>query len=443
MMMTVVYLIFLIPIIILLNSTIWLVFQMGLLILIIMFFILSVNSYFSSISYFLGVDYYSYGLIILSIFIVCLMIISSNMIFKSLNLIFFLLMNLSLCFILFMIFCSLNFFLMYMFFEFSLIPLMILIFGWGYQPERLISGLYLFFYTLFASLPLLLILLYIYMMNGSLFLDWSIHLYTMNFIIHFSLIFAFLVKLPMFMVHFWLPKAHVQAPVSGSMILAGLLLKIGGYGILRTMFIFENLFNSFSYVWYSLSILGGLLVSLVCLIQGDVKCLIAYSSISHMSLCLMGLLSMTKWGVVGSYFLMISHGLCSSGLFCLANISYDRLFSRSFYLNKGILTFMPSMCMMWFIFSSFNMGCPPSLNFLSEIFILNSMMSYWLNSLFFFLFISFFSACFSIYLFMFTQHGSSSGFYCFSSGYTREYLLLNCHLFPLVFILFGLNSFLI
>nr|YP_010952965.1 NADH dehydrogenase subunit 4 [Empoascanara angkhangica]WMQ52408.1 NADH dehydrogenase subunit 4 [Empoascanara angkhangica] len=440
--MILLYLVFMTPLM-LFSQNCWYIIQFSLLLLMLKFALFFMNNYFSIISYFLGLDYYSYGLIFLSLLIVSLMIISSNMIQNNLYSNLFLFVCVTLCMILIIIFSSMNMFIMYMFFEFSLIPLMILIFGWGYQPERLISGLYLFFYTLFASLPLFLLIIYFYMNNYTLFFGMMYTSESFSFIFHFCLIFAFLVKLPMFMVHFWLPKAHVQAPVSGSMILAGLLLKIGGYGILRFMTIFENMFLNYSYIWFSLSMVGGILVSLICFIQGDVKCLIAYSSVAHMSLCLIGLLSMSKWGIVGAYLMMISHGLCSSGLFCLANISYERFSSRSFYINKGLLTFMPSMSAMWFLFSSFNMGCPPSLNFLSEIFILNSMMMFWFNSLYYFMLISFFSACFSVFLFSFTQHGSSNFLYSYSLGYIREYLLLMIHLLPLFFILLGLGSFLI
>nr|YP_010996487.1 NADH dehydrogenase subunit 4 [Sophonia nigrilineata]WPC85229.1 NADH dehydrogenase subunit 4 [Sophonia nigrilineata] len=424
------YMIFMIPLIFL--NEFWYLYQF-MLILITLFFIMTYyNNFYCLISYLFGIDTISYMLIILSMLISSLMVISMNSHCKIYNKSYYLLMNITLCLCLCFVFSVMNMLFMYMFFEFSLIPLMIMIIGWGYQPERLISGLYLFFYTLFASLPLLLVLIYLYLNYNSLFFDYYFN-YSMSMLCYFCMIFAFLVKVPMFMLHFWLPKAHVQAPISGSMILAGLLLKIGGYGIIRFMFIYEFLFHNLSFIIFSLSIVGSLLVSLICLIQGDVKCLIAYSSVAHMGMCMMSLMTMTKWGVLSCYLMMISHGLCSSGLFCLANSSYERLLSRSFFINKGLMVLMPSMSLIWFLFCSFNMSCPPSINFLSEVLIINSMMSYWFNSLYFLMFISFFSACFSFYLFSFTQHGYFFNSYCQMFGFVSEYLMLFVHICPIFF----------
>uniref|UniRef100_UPI003002DBB1 NADH dehydrogenase subunit 4 n=1 Tax=Kuohzygia albolinea TaxID=3019669 RepID=UPI003002DBB1 len=418
----------------------WNLFQFIILFLMLIFLMNSGFSFFSLISYGFGIDYYSYGLVILTMLIISLMVMASNLISNTSLIGLFMLMNLFLCISLFLVFSTLNMLIMYLFFEFSLVPLLILIFIWGYQPERLISGLYLFFYTLFASLPFLLIIIYFMVNKMTLYFDIEI-LIPFSFMIHMFMIFAFLVKLPMFMVHFWLPSAHVQAPVSGSMILAGVLLKIGGYGLIRFMVLHEYMFVYYSYVWYSLSIIGCILVSIICLIQGDVKCLIAFSSVAHMSLCLIGFLSFSNWGILGSYLMMISHGLCSSCLFCLANFSYERLFSRSFFLSKGLINLMPGFSMFWFVFCCFNMSCPPSLNFFSEIFILNSMLFYWGNSFIYFVLISFFSACFSYYLYSYTQHGVPYNFYSYSLGSVREFLLVVLHLIPLFLIILGFNFF--
>nr|UFK32242.1 NADH dehydrogenase subunit 4 [Eurhadina acapitata] len=417
----------------------WNLFQFFIVFIMLMILNYSKFSFFSFISYNYGLDYYSYGLIILSLLIISLMIIASNKI-TNFSKPMFLFVTLVLCLCLILVFCSLNILVMYIFFEFSLIPLLMLIYIWGYQPERLVSGLYLFFYTLFASLPFLLIVIYMMINSMTLYFDMEYYI-PYSFMIHMFIIFAFVVKLPMFMVHFWLPKAHVQAPVSGSMILAGLLLKIGGYGLIRFMILFELTFFCYGYIWFSLSIVGCVLVSIICLTQGDVKCLIAYSSVAHMSMCFIGLLTMMKWGLLGSFLMMISHGLCSSGLFCLANFSYERFLSRSFFLNKGLINLMPSMSMFWFIFCCCNMSCPPSMNFFSEIFIINSMIFYWSNSFIFFLFISFFSACFSYFLYSYVQHGVPHHFYSNNIGSVREFLLMLVHLVPLIILILSLNFF--
>nr|YP_011018097.1 NADH dehydrogenase subunit 4 [Bhatia longiradiata]WQH58295.1 NADH dehydrogenase subunit 4 [Bhatia longiradiata] len=421
------YLVMMIPISFLYNSL--LLSQFMYLVMFMLFLMMNYNNFFIKISYFLGLDIFSYNLIIMSLIIGSLMVISMS---SSSNINIYLLMNLILILSLLFIFSSMNFLYMYISFEFVLIPLVILILGWGYQPERLMSGMYLFFYTLFVSLPLLILILNFYNLCGSLFFDY-LKFKSFFFINHFILVFVFMVKMPMYLVHFWLPKAHVQAPVSGSMILAGLMLKIGGYGLIRIMYIYEYMFMSYCYIWYSLSMVGSILISMVCLIQGDVKSLIAYSSVSHMGLVIMGLMTMTNWGLIGSLMLMLAHGFCSSGMFYMANLFYIRTGSRSFFINKGLMIYMPSCSMFWFIFCSFNMSCPPSLNFISELMILSSMIGFWVWSSLFFIFISFFCACFSYYLYSFSQHGLFNNMYSFSSLSIVEYLCLLIHMIPLVF----------
>nr|WNS59314.1 NADH dehydrogenase subunit 4 [Mesonemoura sichuanensis] len=386
-----------------------------------------------NISYFMGCDVISFGLILLSFWICVLMITASESVLRVNNYSgFFLLMILLLLILLYCTFSTTNLFMFYLFFESSLIPTLFLILGWGYQPERLQAGVYLLFYTLLASLPLLVGIFFIYQFNNSLYFPL---LHTINisyFWFYLCLIFAFLVKMPMFLVHLWLPKAHVEAPVSGSMILAGVLLKLGGYGLLRVFKILSLAGLSFNFVWVGISLVGGVLVSLMCLRQTDLKALIAYSSVAHMGIVLGGLMTMTYWGFCGSFLLMIAHGLCSSGLFCLANISYERLGSRSLLINKGLMNFMPSMTLWWFLLSSCNMAAPPSLNLLSEISLLNSLVAWsWVTMLMLSL-LSFFSAAYTLYIYSYSQHGKIySGVYSCSMGYSREYILLFLHWFPL------------
>nr|QPO06828.1 NADH dehydrogenase subunit 4 [Anopheles rivulorum] len=395
---------------------------------------LSSLNYFNYISYYFGLDMISYGLILLSFWICGLMLMASEKVYllnnyKSL----FIFMILLLLLMLVLTFSSMSVFMFYLFFEASLIPTLFLILGWGYQPERLQAGIYLLFYTLLASLPLLIGIFYILNFMNTLSFILLSNCFFMNMnLLYLSLVFAFLVKMPMFLVHLWLPKAHVEAPVSGSMILAGILLKLGGYGLLRMFSLLQISGMKYNYWWISISLVGGVLISLVCLRQTDLKALIAYSSVAHMGIVLSGLLTMSYWGLTGSYALMIAHGLCSSGLFCLANISYERMGSRSLLINKGLLNFMPSLSLWWFLLCSGNMAAPPTLNLLGEISLLNSIVSWSWVSMIMLSFLSFFSAAYSLYLFAYSQHGKIySGIYFFSGGSLREFLLLMLHWLPL------------
>nr|YP_010424635.1 NADH dehydrogenase subunit 4 [Cyrtorhinus lividipennis]USH90824.1 NADH dehydrogenase subunit 4 [Cyrtorhinus lividipennis] len=401
--------------------------------------IMSFNIYYCMLGGFMGGDLLSLSLIFLSIWIISLMLLASGFIYKN-NLFMneFLIMNMFLLFFLFLSFSTYNLFMYYFYFECSLIPTVFLIFGWGSQPERLISGYYLLFYTLFFSLPLLLGIFYINSLCFSLFyflicVDYNLYLYM-------SMYMAFMVKMPMVFVHFWLPKAHVEAPVSGSMILAGVLLKLGGYGIIRVLLFLSDF--SLNYFYICLSFLGMVMIGIMTMFQVDMKSLIAYSSVSHMGLVICGLMNLNYFGLVGSLLMMIGHGLCSSGMFCLANIMYERSGSRSLFMNKGSLIFMPSMSMLWFLFIMNNMSSPPSLNFFSEVFIIIGIMSWCSLSFLFLMFSSFISCLYSIYLYSSVNHGFiHSSMNSMSGGLFSEYLLLFMHLIPLNFVFLKLDIF--
>nr|AWV84376.1 NADH dehydrogenase subunit 4 [Mendozana platypleura] len=402
-----------------------------------MIFIIFYSKDLISPSIMLNVDNVSYMLILLSIWLSFLMILSSPY-YKNNYLKYFLFMVILLMTFLVISFMSTNLLLFYIFFESSLIPTLIIIMGWGYQPERLWASYYLLFYTLFASLPMLMAILYLYKINyTNIMIMMSMD---QNIFIYFSMIMAFLVKMPLFMFHFWLPKAHVEAPISGSMILAGVLLKLGGYGLIRVQTIMPHMFYGLSFIWISISMLGAVMISILCMVQVDMKSMIAYSSVAHMGLVVSGVMTMNSWGLEGAYYMMIGHGLCSSGLFCLANISYERMSSRSVLINSGMLTFMPSMTLMWFLMCSSNMSCPPTINLAGEILIINSLIIWNSMTMIFLIMSSFLSACYSLYLFSYTQHGSFySGSFSFSSGYTREFMLIMLHWIPLNFIILKLN----
>nr|ADL59783.2 NADH dehydrogenase subunit 4 [Meloidae sp. MT-2010] len=392
----------------------------------------SFNYMYMYLSYSFGVDLLSYLMILLSFWICLLMIMGSYKIYSSfywselfIVLLIFLMISL------YMTFSSLNLFMFYIFFEVSLIPTLMLIIGWGYQPERLQAGIYLLFYTLFASLPMMISIFYYYNINSSLeFYFLNSELKEVLFYVCMNMVFF--IKIPLFIVHLWLPKAHVEAPVAGSMILAGVMLKLGGYGLMRMMVVFLTLGVSLNGFFISLSMIGGLIISFICIRQSDIKSLIAYSSVAHMGMAVSGIMTLNYWGMSGALMMMIAHGLCSSGLFCLANLNYERVLSRSLYLNKGMINLIPSLSLWWFLFSSSNMAAPPSLNLMGEIMLINSVLFYDYLNMSVLMMISFLSAVYSLYLYAFSQHGKVySGLYSFSSGNFREYLLLLLHWMPL------------
>lgn len=391
---------------------------------------------FSFIGFGLGLDYLGYLLILLRFWITSLVLSSSHKVYKHNNFIYiFLIINLRLLLFLVVTFSCLDFLLFYIRFEASLIPTLVLILGWGYQPERIQAGTYFIFYTIFASLPLLVSIISVYYKFGRISIYVGTEIYNsslMGCVWYLVTVFAFIVKLPIFIVHLWLPKAHVEAPVAGSMILAGVLLKLGGYGLIRVLPIFRLANKNLSWIWVRVRVVGGTIVRIICLRQVDIKALIAYSSVAHIGLVLCGLVVFGWWGLNGALIVIVGHGLCSSGLFCLANIVYERISRRRLLIRKGLLNFIPRIGLWWFLLRAGNMAAPPTLNLLGEVSLIIRVVSWSKVRIIMIAFLSFFRAAYTLYIYSLSQHGKycSSLFSC-CSGKVREYLILILHWLPL------------
>ena len=346
-------------------------------------------------------DLLSKSLVLLSIWLIMLMIIAQKRVnYKKLLFINMIVLLVRLVFT----FNTTNIIIFYFFFEWSLIPIFFIIIGWGYQPERLKASLSLFFYTLFASLPLLISIVIIINWSGSVKLRIIITQGMPNFLWTITVL-AFLVKFPMYFVHLWLPKAHVEAPVSGSIILAGVLLKLGGYGIIRLIRVTNIRIISSQII--ALALIGGGILGVLCIVQRDIKVVIAYSSVVHIALVIAGRLRLTKWGFEGVLIIILAHGVCSSGIFAAANMIYERRHSRRFFFNSGLLNRRAIFRIVWFVLIVANFGGPFTYNLLGEILLILNLSSLAINSLSVVLFLSFFSAAYRLILYRSTNQGQT------------------------------------
>ena len=324
------------------------------------------------INYKVGIDGISILFVVLTTFITPLCIMSVNNTIKS-RLRDFLIAILIMESFMIGVFCALDLFVFYLFFEAGLIPMFLIIGIWG-GPKRVYSAFKFFLYTLLGSVLMLVAIISIYWITGTTDV---VELYELGIdtkyqnLLWLAFFSSFAVKTPMWPVHTWLPDAHVEAPTAGSVLLAAILLKMAGYGFIRfSLGLFPIASDFFTPLIYFLSVIAIIFTSLIALMQEDMKKLIAYSSVAHMGFVTLGVFTINQQGIEGSIIQMISHGLVSAALFLCVGVVYDRMHSRLINSYGGIISIVPKYSVLFMIFTLAALGLPGTTGFIGEFLIL-------------------------------------------------------------------------
>jgi proton-translocating NADH-quinone oxidoreductase chain M len=340
------------------------------------FFQFTCNIKFFDLSFYFGIDGFSFFFIYLTTLLIplCLLFTSISkftLIEKTNNILLVFFVGILLLFV----FSTIDLFVFYIAFEAILVPFFIYIGIAGYRVRRIHAAYLFFFYTLVGSFATLIAIFFIFLEVGSTNIEIISNYEFLNsssYLIWFALFFTFAVKVPMFPFHIWLPEAHVEAPTEGSVLLAGLLLKLGTYGFLRFMFplfIDHNIY--FSSLIIMIASIGIIYTSFSTLRQIDVKRVIAYSSIAHMNMCIIGLYCYNDLAFIGSIFLMIGHGIVSGGLSFIIGMLYNRFHTKVIHYFSGVIYYMPILGFFFFLFTLGNISLPGTSNFIGELLILN------------------------------------------------------------------------
>jgi proton-translocating NADH-quinone oxidoreductase chain M len=326
---------------------------------------------FLNISYIFGFDSISIFLIFLCCFLLTLCVLLSWQLRYKIEFFHFILM---ICFLFLLnIFLSLDLFIFYINFEAIVIPMFYLIGVWGSRARKIYAAYQFFIHTLLGSILILTCLLFIYLNKGSSTFDFYINsfFFEKRFFLFFMCFFlGFSIKVPIIPFHIWLPEAHVEAPTIGSVILAGILLKLGIYAMFRLLLPFNYINFDLIFLILMIAFIGFFYSSLVAFIQIDIKKIIAYSSIAHMNFSLLGLFSYSLIGTFGAFIMMFGHALTSAALFFGVGVLYDRYKTRLIFYYGALVSFMPIFSVLYFIFILANFGFPGTFNFVGEFLIL-------------------------------------------------------------------------